>query len=222
MVKPTGTFSNPTSRKALGKSTSPNVCQFSITDSIFRPVATVLISRGALDAGSHVISGQTSAKARRMTDSTGKVVKVAYPGMAVMLSGWKSLPKAGDTVLEGSESNVKKALANRERKTALLGMQEDAEAINAARKQERDSRAAEEEGVAVTQAPTGPKELRLVIKADVSGSAEAVEGAITGIGNHIAVSKVITTGVGDVTESDVMLAKAAGGNVTFSYLFLLV
>jgi hypothetical protein len=55
------------------------------------------------------------------------------------------------------------------------------------------------------------KELKLVIKADVTGSAEAVAGALQGIGNNKAVSKVISSNVGDVTEGDVTLAKAIGG-----------
>jgi translation initiation factor IF-2 len=55
------------------------------------------------------------------------------------------------------------------------------------------------------------KELKLIIKADVTGSAEAVAGALEGIGNDKATSKVISSNVGDVTEGDVTLAKAIGG-----------
>ena len=62
----------------------------------------------------------------------------------------------------------------------------------------------------VQQEKEGPKELRLVVKADVSGSAEAVVGALR-MGNQHAVTKVISSGVGDVSESDVTLAKTAGG-----------
>jgi hypothetical protein len=54
-----------------------------------------------------------------MLDSSDKVVKAAYPGMAVTVTGWKSLPNAGDEVLQGTEANVKKAVANRERKADL-------------------------------------------------------------------------------------------------------
>ena len=57
----------------------------------------------------------------------------------------------------------------------------------------------------------GPKELRVIVKGDVSGSVEAVAGAIQGIGNHVAQVKVVASGVGEVTESDVMRAKAAEG-----------
>ena len=57
----------------------------------------------------------------------------------------------------------------------------------------------------------GPKELRLIIKGDVSGSVEAVVNALEVIGNDLAKTKIVATGVGDVLESDVMRAKAADG-----------
>lgn len=163
-----------------------------------------------------------------MTDSYGKVVKVATPGMAVTVSGWKTLPKAGDNVIEGAETDVKKALANRVRQGEIEASLSDVDAINETRRSERELReaaaalAAKNKGRPThftknqpppVQEPTGPKELRLIIKADVSGSAEAVEGALQGIGNKIAMSKIIQTGVGDVTETDVMLAKTANGEI---------
>ncbi|KAJ7090291.1 P-loop containing nucleoside triphosphate hydrolase protein [Mycena belliarum] len=192
------------------------------------PIATVLILRGSLFPGSHVVSGVHHAKVRIMQDSNGKSVKSASPGMAVTVSGWKSLPSAGDEVLQGTESEIKKAIANRQRKADIEVSLRDIEAINSSRQQERERRQAEEEaetaGDAAQLTPkeevlTGPKELRLLIKADVSGSAEAVEGALQGIGNHLAVTKIISSGVGDIMESDVMMAKAVGGTIVgFSVL----
>lgn len=145
-----------------------------------------------------------------MTDSNGKLVQLAVPGMAVTISGWKGLPKAGDDVLEGSEADIKRALANRARKAEMEILHEDIEAINLARRQERDARA---EGLDISPVLNnpGPKELKLVIKADVSGSSEALEAALHGIGNKIATTKVISAAVGDITESDVLMAKAANG-----------
>jgi translation initiation factor IF-2 len=131
--------------------------------------------------------------------------------MAVTVSGWKSLPKAGDEVLDASEGDIKKAIANRLRREATEALQEDAEAINESRRQEREARAEGEDAPVVPVANDDPKELRLLIKGDVSGSCEALEGALNNIGNNIAISKVIHTGVGDITESDILLAKAANG-----------
>lgn len=151
-----------------------------------------------------------------MTDSSGSTVKAAYPGMAITVSGWKELPKAGDEVLQGTESDIKKALANRMRKAEVEAELVDVEAINAQRRHEREVREAEEQGLetAHEKEPEGPKELRLIVKGDVSGSVEAVAGALEGIGNKEAVVKVVSTGVGDVSEGDIMMAKAVDGKLT--------
>ena len=180
--------------------------------------------RGSLKAGSHIVSGSNYAKVRVMTASTGAAVKVATPGMAVTVSGWKTLPKAGDNAIEGAESDVKKALANRIRQSEIEASLADIDAINETRKSDRELREVEQKAQQANRgrpppknkpAPvkdaSGPKELRLLVKADVSGSAEAVEGALQGIGNKIATSKIMQTGVGDVTETDVTMAKTANG-----------
>lgn len=180
-------------------------------------VATVLVLRGSLKAGDHLLAGLSQAKVRNMTDSAGKPVKVATPGMAVTVSGWKTVPSAGDEVLQGKESDIKKALHNRTRRAELEASLKDVDAINKARKEERERREAEdeEEEIAVAarwaEEHKGPQMVKLLIKADVSGSAEAVAGAIHGIGNDLVKSQVISSAVGDVSESDIMTAKAAGG-----------
>ena len=156
-----------------------------------------------------------------MVDSKGASVTTALPGMAVTVSGWKTLPKAGDEVLEGSDADIKKALANRIRKAESESMQQDIEVINTTRRQERDARAEGHTEVSQPHSDSGPKQVKIFIKADVSGSGEALEGALDGMGNKIVVSKVIATGVGDVSESDVMRAQAANGT-HFIVLYLVV
>ena len=152
-----------------------------------------------------------------MLDSSDKSVKVAYPGMAVTVTGWKSLPNAGDEVLQGAEEKVKKAITNRERKVELEATMEDLEAINEQRRLERDRKEAEEgeetsgESVNHHRTEHGPKELRLVVKGDVSGSVEAVVDALQCIGNKEASVKIVSSSVGDITESDVLRAQAAQG-----------
>lgn len=156
-----------------------------------------------------------------MLDSSDKPVKAAYPGMAVTVTGWKSLPNAGDEVLQSTEANVKKAIANRERKAELEETMEDLEAINDQRRSERDRREAEATEEASGEPVghhhagqgQGPKELRLVVKGDVSGSVEAVVDALQCIGNKEACVKVISSGVGDVTESDVFRAQVSQGEL---------
>ncbi|KAF9458674.1 hypothetical protein BDZ94DRAFT_1270200 [Collybia nuda] len=183
------------------------------------PVATVLVLRGCLKTGSHIISGVSQAKVRVMTNSTGAVIKAALPGTAVTVSGWKTLPNAGDEVLQGTEAEVKKAINNRIRKAEIEASLVDVEAINASRRQEREEREIMQQLKAVATNPEpqlgkkGPKELRLIIKADVSGSAEAVTGALEGIGNKQVITRIVSSGVGEISESDITMAKAVGGMI---------
>lgn len=182
-------------------------------------VATVLLLRGSLKPGAHLVAGTTHAKVRVMTDSTGSPVKVAVPGMAVTVSGWKELPGAGDEVLEGSEQDVKKAVANRLRKAEEQAMMIDIDAINTQRRLEREQRELDEADEVdeppseMTHETAKPHELRLIIKGDVSGSVEALASAVQCIGNESARAKVVGTGVGEITESDIHLAKTSGSMV---------
>ncbi|KAN0123829.1 hypothetical protein V8E52_002319 [Russula decolorans] len=179
-------------------------------------VATVLLLRGSLKPGAHLVAGTTHAKVRVMTDSTDSPVKVAVPGMAVTVSGWKELPGAGDEVLEGSEQDVKKAVANRLRKAEEQSMMIDIDAINTQRRLEREERERDEADQPVsemTHETAKLHELRLIIKGDVSGSVEALVSAVQCIGNGIAQAKVVSTGVGEITESDIHLAKTSGSTV---------
>lgn len=150
---------------------------------------------------------------RLMKDATGASIKVAYPGMAVTVSGWKTLPNAGDEVLQGTEAEIKKAIANRERKAELDSILVDADEINISRRDEKDRRSLGISNEQSVECDDGPKELRLVVKADVSGSVEAVLGAIHGIGNDKVIAKITFSEVGDISEADVMMAKAIGGTL---------
>ena len=148
-----------------------------------------------------------------MTDSTGLPAKVAVPGMAVTVSGWKELPGAGDEVLEGSEQDVKKAVVNRLRKAEEQAMMIDIDAINTQRRLEREHRErdeADEPASEMTHETAKVHELRLIIKGDVSGSVEALASAVECIGNESVRAKVVSTGVGEITESDIQLAKTSG------------
>jgi len=174
-------------------------------------------------------------RVRSITDHTGKTLRSAHPGTAVTVSGWKELPKAGDEVIQGrNEEEVKRAITNRKRQEELNSVVEDVDAINHKRKLERERREAQLAALKSGKVkPNAPKplfspeiheddnraeELKLVIKADVTGSAEAVAGALQGIGNDKASSKVVSSNVGDVTEGDVAFAKAIGGALVPSLL----
>lgn len=197
-------------------------------------VATVLVTRGCLKPSASLVAGQTWARVRTLIPPSGKAATSALPGQPVEVTGWKDLPSAGDLVLEAkTEDEAKKAVQNRLRRKEQEKMWSDVEIIN--EKQRRDSemllkRREEEEkakakglrGNAVIHAGDaavedlqegdgGVKELLLVIKADVSGTVEAVVGALENIGNKEAKVKILTSAVGDVQQGDVDMARAVGG-----------
>lgn len=189
------------------------------------PVATVLIQRGSLKAGSALVAGTSWARVRQMTDDKGRSLKVAKPGDAVTVAGWKEVPSAGDEVLQAEhEDAAKRAVANRKRVQENRALAEDVERINEKRRADKiledQERSAEEsgdasviEGAQAESTEPEVKELRLVIKGDVSGSTEAVAGALCGIGNKVAKVKIVSQSVGEVTESDITLAKAVDGMI---------
>ncbi|KAF8321274.1 initiation factor 2 [Clavulina sp. PMI_390] len=187
-------------------------------------VATVLVTQGELTAGSHIVAGTTWARVRQMQDSTGKNIRSAPAGTPVTISGWKELPDAGDEVLEGKESEVKTAVENRKRNIAQMALQKDVASINEKRLEAKAKGATDATSStsasteARVEAPASDsasevKELRLLIKADVSGSAEAVQGALEDIGNDVAKTKIISASVGEPTEADIEMAKAVGATV---------
>ncbi|KAG9002042.1 hypothetical protein FRB94_004134 [Tulasnella sp. JGI-2019a] len=207
------------------------------------PIATVLVSRGTLKNGDHILAGTSWAKVRQMTDDRGNHVSSAPPGTPVIVAGWKSLPVAGDEVLTASTGrkaadDVKRAVNNREREKANEALMIDVASINEKRAMEKRRRVqinadaveasrlyktglrkgkmrAESEApesvyaMSQSQRDDGVKQLRLIVKADVSGTIEAVVGAISSLGNKEVKVVVIQSGVGDVTESDVTMAEAS-------------
>ena len=181
--------------------------------------ATVLLRRGCLKLSDVIISGSTYAKVRQLVDSTGTVMEKITAGNAAVVSGWKELPQAGNEVLGGSESDVKKACQNRIRRAQIESTRKDADFINEQRRNERDKKATQLEEDEYSGSTEGnkqqegqdPRELRLIVKGDVSGTVEALTSAVQAIGNQRACVKVISTGVGDVNDSDIMMAKICGG-----------
>ncbi len=175
-----------------------------------------------------------------MQDDRGKSVRQAPPGTPVSITGWREVPSAGDQLLEAvhGEDEAKRAITNRLREAERRKLQADAEQINVKRREERIRAEAEEEEIKAIRQAGGNifqaqlsvakkaaeversktyKELRLVIKADVSGTVEAVVGSLEGIGNKEAGVKIVHTGVGEVGDSDVSLAQAAEGESTISH-----
>ena len=160
------------------------------------PVATVLVQTGTLERGDVVVVGTIVGKVRAMTDDKGKNVGRAEPSRPVEILGLPEVPEAGDVLRAAPDEKTAKALAaeiTRERAAAMTG--------------ERPP-TLDEMFAKVKQGKA--KELKLILKADVQGSLEAIKGALAKIPQDEVTVNVIHDAVGDVSESDVNLAAASG------------
>jgi translation initiation factor IF-2 len=165
------------------------------------PVATVLVQEGTLKLGDAVVTGSHYGRVRAMTNSRGEQVKEVKPGYCAEVVGLSGVPSAGDAINMVADEKAAKQIAEhrnmKERQTELSKV----------------SRESLEQLFAKTKAGGGPKELRVVIKADVQGSAEAVKQAVQKLTTHKVKVDIVHTGVGAITEGDVMRAAASKGVV---------
>ena len=160
------------------------------------PVANILIRDGSLDAGDYVVAGGSWGRVRAMTDDRGNQLPTAGPATPVEVLGLAELPAAGDLVYEVTD-------------------QRKAQQVAGARKKPGTTSAAPTGGLkgldqfqALMQSGD-TQELLLVVKADVQGSVEALQGSLTDLATEKVKVNVIHTGVGGITENDVMLASAS-------------
>jgi translation initiation factor IF-2 len=165
------------------------------------PVATVLVHQGTLRRGDVVVVGTAWGRVRAMEDERGKRLKEAGPSVPVQITGLSDVPEAGDTFNAVEAERVAKEIVTH-REDEERGR--PAEAARA--KLTLDEIFAQAEG-------GGVKELPLVIKADTQGSVEALRDALLKLSTDTVKVDVILAGVGAVTETDVMLAKASGAIV---------
>jgi translation initiation factor IF-2 len=164
------------------------------------PVATVLVQKGTLHPGDIVVAGAEWGRVRAMQDDNGKTVKSAGPSTPVEILGLSAAPTAGEPfVVVESDTRAREIVEFRSRKAR----ERSAAALTA-------GRGTMEEMLARIQAGV-QKEVAVVIKADVQGSAEAIQVVVTKVGNAEVRVRVLYGGVGQITESDVQLAKASEG-----------
>jgi translation initiation factor IF-2 len=163
------------------------------------PVATVLVQRGTLKVGDLVVAGAEWGRVRALVSDTGETIGSAGPSMPVEVLGFSGTPDAGDrlAVVE-NEARAREVTEYRGR-------------------QKREKQAARATGMRgsleqmMAQAKTaGRKEFPLVVKADVQGSLEAIVGALDKLGTDEVAARVLHSGVGGISESDVTLAEASG------------
>ena len=160
------------------------------------PMASLLIDRGTLHQGDIVVSGTSWGKAKAMTNHLGGVVKEITPGMAVELLGFDSIPNAGEPFDVVKDEKAAQSLVDH--RTQL---NRD--------KKSMSSKATLEDLFARTQVGSDVKELRIILKADVFGSVEAVKESLLKQATDKVKVKIILAAAGGITESDVMLANAS-------------
>ena len=159
------------------------------------PVATVLVQNGTLNNGDIVIAGTAVGRVRAMTDENGRRVQKAGPSVPVEITGLAEVPEAGDEFAAVEDERMARELAE-QRKAKIKE-----ESFKANSKANLDALFA--------QIADGVKELNIIIKADVGGSAEAVKASLEKLSNEEVKVKVIHSAAGGITESDVMLADAS-------------
>jgi translation initiation factor IF-2 len=163
-------------------------------------VATILVKRGTLKLGDYILVGQEFGRVRAMFDEAGAAIESAGPSMPVVVLGLSGTPNAGDEVL--AVENERKA-----REVALYRQGKF-----------RDVKLARQSPTKLEDVFSQTEENRsgvinLLIKADVQGSAEALRDALSKLSSDEVAVKVIASGVGGLTESDVSLAAASKARI---------
>jgi translation initiation factor IF-2 len=164
------------------------------------PLATVLVTRGTLHTGDIFVVGTQSGRVRAMLDDKGRQLKAAPPALPVEVLGLGGVPMAGDvlTVVE-SEARAREVAAYR---------QEQATA-----RRTTSAPTSLENMFSALSAKQAVIEYPIVIKADVQGSTEAIVNALNRLSNDEIKVRVLQSGVGAITESDVTLAQASGAPI---------
>ncbi len=161
------------------------------------PIATLLVQNGTLNQGDIIIAGTSVGRVRVMTNDKGRTVKTAGPSVPVEITGLGDVPAPGDEFNAVTDERMARELVEQRRQA-----EKDAIA-NAMSKVTLDNLFAKMQEGAM-------KELPLIVKADVQGSAEAVKASLEKISNEEVRVKVIHAGVGAINESDILLASTAG------------
>jgi translation initiation factor IF-2 len=160
------------------------------------PVATVLVQNGTLNAGDNFVVGNVYGKVRAMFDDRGAQLQTAPPSTPVEIIGMEALPQAGDQFV---------VVADRDKARGISEYREQKSREAALAKSSRVSL----EGLAEQIKAAGTKELNIILKGDVQGSVEVITDLLTKLSNEKVRLKLLRSGVGAITETDVLLASAS-------------
>ena len=180
--------------KANPKPAASGVVVESQLDAGRGPVATLIVQRGTLKQGDSIVAGAVAGRARAMTDEDGTRLKTAGPSTPVEVIGWSEVPTAGDffeVVKNDREARNRAAKVIEETRAEELVVPTARERLTALLEQMHTEDEAE---------------LRLIVKADAAGSVEAIRDAIGKIGREGGRITILHTGVGGISENDIILA----------------
>ena len=167
------------------------------------PMTTVLIQRGTLGQGDYLVVGETYGRGRSLMNYEGGAMSSAGPGEPVQILGLQQTPVPGDTInVVKNEREARKIIENR------IDERKQLESVKAKPKLSLEdffASAADGEGE--------QKHLKLIIRADVQGSYEAIKNSLEGLGNEEVAVNVIGGGVGAITDNDVMMASCSAGYI---------
>jgi translation initiation factor IF-2 len=166
------------------------------------PVATMLVSRGTLSVGDGIVAGDAWGKVRALYNYRGEKVKDAGPGTPVEILGFDKPPSAGEQA---------RVVGNERQARHLAGLR--AQRVRAEQLARSTKRGVSLEDLFTRMGEGGVQELNIIIKGDVQGSVEAVVGELAKIKHPEVAVNVIHTGIGAITESDIMLASASNAIV---------
>ena len=159
------------------------------------PVATLLVQNGTLHAGDVLIAGTAVGRVRAMINDKGRTVKEAGPSVPVEITGLAEIPQAGDEFAVVEDERMARELADQRR--------------DQAKEEQFKANARANLDTLFAQIKEGVKDLNIIIKADVAGSAEAVKASLVKLTNDEVKVNVLHTAVGGITEGDVNLAAAS-------------
>ena len=164
------------------------------------PVATVLVQNGTLNHGDIVIAGTSVGRVRAMTDEKGRRMEKAGPSVPVEIVGLAEVPGAGDLFYAVEDERMARTLAEKRKF-------EEKERLNASMQK------VTLENLFSSIEQGSVKDLNIIVKADVQGSAEAVKASLEKLSNSEVRVRVIHNGVGGINSSDIMLAEASNAIV---------
>src|SRR5213594_935718 len=164
-------------------------------------LATILVQNGTLHIGEDFISGQFSGRVRAMYDERGQTVDAAGPSTPVQVLGFEGVPEAGDTFQVMTDAAAARDIAQKRQR-----LEREAQ-------HRRSGRVKTLEDFMAERAEGGAAALRIIIKADQGGPAEALADALAQLSTPEVKVEVVHRGVGAITDSDVLLAKASSAIV---------